>query len=303
MRHPALAKDYVESKLTVPFGYQPKIDGVRALKEDGPMTGRSLKPPANRYAAEFFSHPAFTGMDGEMAAEHECHPALCRLTSSALSTQEGTPYLLWHAFDFVLPQTVDLPYKARYGLLVNYVNYVKQVNPEIGKHLRVVPMFLVENMDQFRYLDGLFDRLGYEGGIVRNLEAPHKASRSTIAGQELLRVKHFIEEDAWVKGIIEGEVNNNEAITNLLGHTERSSHQENKVPNGMVGSLLCWDVKTQQDIIVGAGAMSHDERRMYFENPHLIVGQLIKYKTFPKGVKDKPRFPTFASIRPISDRI
>ena len=98
-----LAKDYVESKLQFPFGYQPKIDGVRGMHTAGYFSGRSLMPPANVFTANYYNDPIFTGLDGEFAAEHECHSALCRLTSSAMSTQAGEPYLLWHVFDLVLP--------------------------------------------------------------------------------------------------------------------------------------------------------------------------------------------------------
>lgn len=73
------------------------------------------------------------------------------------------------------------------------------------------------------------------------------------------------------------------------------------MPNGMVGALGCTDIKTGKDIKVAAGCMTHDERRRYFEQPGLILGKRIKYLTFPKGVLNKPRQPTFQSIKMEAD--
>jgi hypothetical protein len=84
------------------------------------------------------------------------------------------------------------------------------------------------------------------------------------------------------------------------------------LPNEMVGSMECKvlkDVvhdgklffKEGQIITVGAGRMPHIDRLKYFAEQHLLLNQTIKFKTFPKGVKDKPRFPTFQTIRAASD--
>lgn len=194
-----------------------------------------MLPPGNKFTANYYNDPIFSGIDGEFAAEHECHSALCRLTSSAMSTQTGEPWLLWHAFDLIFPDTVHLPYYDRYCLLETYIENIKRFSPEQGSHLKLVPMFLIKNIDQLHYQDDVFLNMGYEGGIIRKLDATHKEGRSTVNEQGLLRIKHFVEEDALVVGIIEGETNNNEAVKNLLGRSERSSHKENKTTNGMVG--------------------------------------------------------------------
>ena len=55
--------------------------------------------------------------------------------------------------------------------------------------------------------------------------------------------------------------------------------------------------------MVGAGEMPHADRKKFFDNPELILGKIIKYKHFPKGVKDKPRFPTFKTFRDKADMV
>jgi DNA ligase 1 len=301
---PMLADDYDESKLVFPLIAEPKIDGVRGLNLTGKLTGRSLKPFGNRYTSRFFSYSAFTGLDGELAAAHECDPALCRLTTSALGTHEGDPFVLWWLFDYVTVETVRLPYVERYELLCKRVEELRAM-PVVfaqAERLRVVPCVQVHDLDELNAWDAQWLEQGYEGTIIRKPSGGYKYGRSTVREGGLLRIKRFVEEDAVVTAIIEGQSNQNEAIINALGQTERSTHQENMVPNGMVGAFECIDVKTGNPITVSAGTMSHEDRVKYFKHPELILDHHIKYKHFPKGVKDKPRFPTFQSIRMKEDQ-
>jgi hypothetical protein len=73
------------------------------------------------------------------------------------------------------------------------------------------------------------------------------------------------------------------------------------VPNGMVGRLVGIDKKTGKPMICAPGRMTHQERIDYFNFPEKIVGQLVKFKHFEKGVKDKHRFATYQCIRTASD--
>lgn len=312
MTKPMLASDWDEPKVALPNGLQPKIDGVRGLHIVGGLTGRSLKKHANLHTTHFFSHPAFEGMDGEMAAGSETHPDLCRMTTSALSSIKGEPDITWHVFDYLTPASMGLQYRQRFQMLHNRVQLIKDSYPELGAHLKVIPYLHVADKQQLEDLDDKWLTEGYEGSILRPPTGLYKAGRSTVREGGLLRIKRFIEEEAIVVSITEGQENGNEAVTNELGYASRSSHQSNMVPNGMVGSLECVLIKDVehkgkllflkgQQVTVSAGSMPHDERLLYFREPARIIGKTIKFKTFPKGVKDKPRFPTFQSIRADSD--
>lgn len=311
---PMLASDWNETKLRFPLIAQPKIDGVRALNMHGGLTGRSLKLFKNRYTTRFYSSDLFKGFDGELAAESETHPDLCRLTTSALGTIAGEPFTLWWLFDYVTPETVNLGYLDRYNLLRNYV-YSMQSTPEFeisAGHLRVVPLRMVMNLEQLMAVDEEYLNAGYEGTIIRDPNGVHKQGRSTVREGGLLRIKRFVESEAVVEAIVEGQRNGNEAQTNELGYQFRSSHQDNMAPNGLVGSLTCRACATVKDgsrvvisegdqITVSPGNMDHGLRKFYFENQHELLGKTIKFKFFPKGVKDKPRFPTFVTIRAPED--
>jgi DNA ligase-1 len=56
-----------------------------------------------------------------------------------------------------------------------------------------------------------------------------------------------------------------------------------------------------QIITVSPGNMDHPMRKHYWENPNELVNHVIKFKFFPKGIKDKPRFPTYVSHRSAED--
>lgn len=306
---PMLASNYVEDKLVFPLGIQPKIDGVRGLTTEGGLTGRSLKKHKNKYTTKFYSTPEYAHMDGELAAEHECHPNLCRITSSAVGTIKGEPFTLWHVFDCLRKEIVGAPYQERYAYLENYIQH-EHLNGRC-QNARLVPMHVCSTLEEVQWWDDRFLSLGYEGTIIRNLRAPHKEGRSTVIEGGLLRIKRFVEGEALVVAIEEGNANENEAQTNELGLQFRSSHKENKVPNGLVGNLQC---KLLEDLVAGdtvipageiitvsPGNMDHKMRKHYFDNTTEIVGHVIKYKFFPKGIKDKPRFPTYVCHRSAED--
>lgn len=307
---PMLAEDWVEGKVQFPVAMQPKIDGVRGINLAGRLTGRSLKAHANVHTTAFFSHSALLHFDGELASGYETDAELCRNTTSALNTISGAPYVNWHAFDLAIP---GMPFVERHAMLTQRVKSIQSMGYEFSGNLYVVPYYIVQNEQQLLEADDWWLDQGYEGSILRKPDGIYKPGRSTVREGYLLRIKRFIEEDAVVYAVEEGETNLNVATINELGKTERSTHAENMVPNGMVGNLKCRLVKdvvhrgetlfrAGQDITVGAARMTHEMRRHYFINQHEIIGKTIKFKTFPKGVKDKPRFPTFQSFRADSDK-
>jgi DNA ligase 1 len=142
---------------------------------------------------------------------------------------------------------------------------------------------------------------GYEGVIVRTINGGYKEGKTGKTNPISTRIKRFTDAEAEVISLVEAEENLNERQTNELGLSFRTSHQENKVGKGMVGSLICKDLTTGNEITVGPGKMTHEEREHYWNNRDEIEGKIIKYKSFLKGVKDKPRFPTFECIRPMWD--
>lgn len=309
---PMKACDYDESKLQFPIYALPKIDGVRALVQEGKLLGRSLKEHANLHLREVFGRPEFNGFDGEMAAAVPTHPELCRLTTSAVNTIKGESEVTWWLFDYITPETAHLGYEDRMAALMSYLEDLLTEN-EAGEDqysmdllyaiscLQIVELCPCFSLETLYEVDQAWLNTGYEGTILRAPHGKHKQGRSTTREGGYLRIKRFVIEEAEVLAIIEGQTNNNVAQTNELGNTFRTTHKENMVPNGMVGSLLCRNLKDNAEITVSSGCMTEAERIHYFQNQSGIVGKVIKYQCFPQGVKDKPRFPTFQCIRAESD--
>lgn len=312
---PMLASDFVEAKLSFPLIVQPKIDGVRALHTTGRFSGRSLKPFKNLHIGSHFGHSALAGLDGELAGERENHPDLCRITSSLTGTIKGEPWLLWWLFDYVTPETKDLPYFHRFAeLLPKRFEEIRVEVPHLHQHLRLMPYKVVTSLDMLLEYENECLALGFEGVCIRSLKGKHKQGRSTPTEGGLLRIKRFVTFEFKVHTILEGEENQNEAQINELGNTFRSSHQENKVANGMIGAMLGTTLDVVKDpstgavlfekgaeVKVSAGCLPHDKRIYYFENQDEFMEQIHMGKFFPKGIKDKPRFPTWQSFRNSED--
>lgn len=309
---PMLACNADRTVLVFPLITQPKIDGVRALNIGNSLFARSLKPIRNKHTRESFYGPWFCGFDGELAAGFPTHPDLCRMTTSATSAIKGEPEVYWHVFDDCAEETRQLPYASRLAIVEDRIHRLRECRPFVAARLRIVPSVVVKNFDELEERESWASAQGYEGLILRSPNQPYKSGRSTIQEAGLLRIKDFTDSEATVVGVTEGLTNENEAQTNELGLTFRSSHQENQFHSRRVGSIQASAVS---DVIVGnrlviskgqrltisPGNMDTKSRIFYWKNQSKIIGKTIKFKFFAKGIKDKPRFPTFVCFRDLSD--
>jgi DNA ligase-1 len=308
---PMLACNAVLEKIEFPVYVQPKIDGVRAVHFNDKFTGRSLKPFANKHVATLFDNPEFAGLDGELAVGSATDSNLCRNTTSAVTSIYGNPHYTWYVFDYVPSEWLNETYMTRLDMLCHRVHLLRSLYECVN--LSIVHTQKVENLNQLLALEAEFSLAGYEGVIVRNMSSLYKSGRATVTSGQLLRIKRFVDFEFVVEEIIEGEENLNEPQVNELGRQFRSSHQANKVGNGMVGAmigrLLADVVDTDNSklfskgelVKIGAGRMTHIQRTHFWHNPELLKGLICKGKLFPKGIKDKPRFPTFQGFRAPED--
>lgn len=312
---PMLACDWYEEKIKFPCIVQPKIDGVHSLNRHGKCVGRSLKSHENRYITELYSKPEYHGFCGEKidADLGATHPDLCRITSGNLRRIEGEPNITWVLFDYVTEETKNLGYVQRMNALEDYTDSFNFDAPS-NESILIIESTEVNSMEELLELENQYLDMGYEGIIIRDPNAPYKYGRCGKTFMGCWRVKRYIEEEILVDKINEGQHNANEAKTNELGRTERSTHQENMQPNGLLGNMEGTTLKDILDpqsgkllipkgerVTVSPGEMDHKMRKFYFDNPSEIVGHVIKFKMFPKGVKDKPRFPTYVSHRNAND--
>jgi DNA ligase-1 len=137
---------------------------------------------------------------------------------------------------------------------------------------------------------------GLEGVILRDPDGIYKCGRSSTNEGILLKLKRYEDSEATIIGVEELLSNQNDAKTNKLGHTERSSHKENMVPMGTMGALNVRDLKTKVEFSIGTG-FDADTRADFWKDRKSVIGKIVKYKYFASGSKDKPRFPVFLGFR------
>jgi DNA ligase-1 len=295
---PQLACDADENKLVFPLKYQMKIDGVRMLVQNGIATGRSLKKYKNKKLTEYFSNPVFNGFDMEVAATYTNDPHLCRLTTSQVNTIEGELPNAVVIFEYLTEHTINLPYSERMYLLEEYIqNNTLPYDVELIVSNEYTAYTLEELNTQYELaLDN-----NYEGVIIRNQDGLHKNGRCTVKEGNYLRKKPTGDSEGVVISVEEAYENLNEAKVNELGRSERSSHQENMKPKGMIGALWLRDIHSGEIVKVGAGKLTHDLRKHYFENQGEIIGELVKYAFLDTGKKSLPRHPRYISHRAWED--
>ena len=273
--------------LTYPLIASPKLDGIRAVVQDGQLMSRNLKPIRNGYTYTKFSHPRLSGLDGELIdGEHDS--TVFRRTTSSVSRAVGKPiHVKFWAFDIFMP---NAPYVDRQAYLAS------QSWPE---GVVVVPTKMIRNAQELAAYESEQLDLGYEGVMLRSINGPYKQGRSTANEGYLLKLKQFEDAEAEIIGFEERMHNGNTATTNALGHTERSSHQANLSGRGDLGAFIVRGLNgTYKDVQFKIGSGFEDSERMeLWHSMDKLKGRAVKYKYFAQGSKDRPRFPIFLGFR------
>lgn len=287
------------TKLKYPVAVSPKLDGFRAVIIDGVVMSRNLKPIRNKHVQRLYGREEFNGFDGELIVGDPTAKDCFNVTSSGVTRADGEPDVNFYVFDRM---QYDVNWIGRFGSISDAENICRV------EHILVFDANGVKEEEQ-RYLEQ-----GYEGLMIRAPDGPYKEGRSTTREGWLLKLKRFEDSEALVIGMEEKMHNSNEATTNALGRTQRTSHQENLIPLDTMGALIVRDLKTGVEFNIGTG-FDDAERLRWWESMGstpggrttdnagglvftvLIPSIIVKYKHFAIGSKDKPRFPTYLGIR------
>jgi DNA ligase-1 len=273
------------------------LDGIRALVINGVVMSRSLKPIPNQHVQELFGH--LEGYDGELIVGSPTDKDCFRNTTSGVMSRDGKPDVNYHVFD--RHDLIDTPWNSRFCSITT------------SSKVFLVPHYDVHSLEEIENEElGHLD-MGYEGVMLRDPNGPYKNGRSTAKEGWLLKVKRFEDSEALVLGMEEKLHNGNEATVGELGQTKRTSHQENLVPLNTMGALIVRDLKTGTQFNIGTG-FTDEERAWwwkFFGNQtddfkmnngawcRLVKypSEVVKYKYFAQGSKDKPRFPAYLGLR------
>ena len=213
------------SKIRLPLLVSPKLDGVRCVKIDGRALTRSLKPIPNDHIRNWIEKHAPDHVDGEIVMRDNWGAPFDDV-SGFVRRKDGEPPFTFAVFDSIDARL----FSERFDRVRSF---------KVCDELQIVPHDLVRTHAALLYRIEEHLQQGYEGTMLRDPDGHYKHGRSTLNEGILIKVKHFIDEDATVVGIEEELKNTNQAMTNALGRTERSTHREGMVGKGRVGKFLC----------------------------------------------------------------
>jgi DNA ligase-1 len=273
-------------KLTYPRIATPKLDGIRCIIKDGKPVSRKFKDIPNRHVQRVLAGLP-DGLDGELMVDGTFQDV-----SSAIMGREGEPKFSFQVFDYECPA----PYRERLGKLRDIVETFE------AAPLVYVPTTFVQDGDELlRYEEKVLGD-GYEGVMLRTPDGPYKCGRSTEREGYLLKLKRFSDGEALVIGLEEMMHNDNVAEKDAFGRTKRSHAQAGMRPAGTLGRFLVRDIATGVDFEIGTGqGLTAALRKEIWTHQAAYVGKVVKYKSQPTGVKDKPRFPVWLGFREAGD--
>jgi DNA ligase-1 len=279
-----------------------KIDGIRIVKHEGKALTKSLKPVPNKAIARWVECNLPDGVDGEIISGQPNQEDVYTKTFTAAMTIEGTYEFSIYLFDLHnLPKAYAT---ERYNALKSLVS---NLSDPVKAAVKVVDKRVLNTQAEFDAMYAEALDLGYEGLVTQSLDGLYKHGKCTP--KEGTQLKHKPEEDRdfQVTGIYEAMHNGNDAFTNEVGDTARSSHAENLTGLGMVGGFYAIDVESGVDFKVAPGKLTHDERvsiwKEYQADPASWIGRFGKYRAMGYGTmtNGRPRHGRFYAWRDATD--
>lgn len=278
------------TQLRFPLLASPKLDGVRAVIRNGVVCSRNLKPIPSRFVQQRYGLQVLEGLDGELIYGAPISSTCFRDTTSAVMTADSNKCAVFYVFDLVAQQ--------------HFAERLYQCTKIAGQRpfqLKLVKHRLIHDVDSLLvYEENLLQR-GYEGVMLRDPNGLYKNGRSTLKEHGLMKLKRFMDSEALVLGMYEQQRNDNAVTKDELGRTKRSSHKANKVGKATLGGFHVRDLKTGVEFDIGTGFDDALRQTLWNSAAKLSVGRIVKYKYFPTGCKDKPRFPVFLGFRDLID--
>jgi ATP-dependent DNA ligase len=180
-----------------------------------------------------------------------------------------------------------------------------QNNPQF-----IMPEYIrVTTIEEILHYEEHLLKNNQEGIVIRNPRLTYKEGVSSEEG-EFLRIKRFISEEAIILSVAPAyKTNPLPEPTELYDADGDEIHYERKVASAEIGKFFCKLVKNIYDpwskrliakknsqCVVAAGNLPRAEKIRLYQERDKLPGMMIKFKLFPKGSKDKPRFPTFESF-------
>src|SRR5216684_580809 len=296
MIKPMLSGKIDFSKLVYPVFVSPKIDGIRCVIEHGRPMSRTAKELPNRHLRLCVQEAGnvLELLDGEIVVGPPSAPEVYNRTMSGIMSQTGVPNLRYLVFDHLGSQ------RSPYTLRLETLQKLKAVLPP---WVEVLPQTLCQNQEEVEHWEEKYVSEGYEGIIVRSPSAQYKQGRSTAKEGYLLKLKRYDDTEAIVIGFEELMRNENEAFTDVQGHTKHTSHQAGQRAGGVLGALVVnlmeGDGVSTIRFKIGTG-FDLAQRRALWVYRDKLPGKIVKFRYLPHGMLEStgvPRHPSFLGWR------
>lgn len=269
-------------KLTYPFYVQPKLNGVRALYNQGIMQSRGLREEEGKvWNHEVVAHfindllkscPSNWLLDGELY----CHGKSLQQINSAIAVKRKaassvTQEIQYHIFDIIDTTDLHRPFDQRAALLETLkANLVIHSTTTI----QVVPTSLVYSPGVDDQLYELYRSQGYEGLMYRIPSAPYGFAEE--CGNKENRWKYLLKRKGWI---------DDEFL--ITGFTLTTGEKGNQ------GFQLTCQTQTGNEFTVGSGLSQ--ELQAYY-NLNSPEGSLAKVRFEMLSDKGIPLKPTLEAI-------
>lgn len=285
---PLLAEKADLDNINYPVLGSPKYDGFRCIITAGglPMS-RNMKPIRNSFVYGKLREMSLPQFDGELLTYTNGKLDDFNVVQSKLSSQSGMPEFKYMVFDEYSQPNADFQTRS-----FNVRGWF-DANPG-NKYLDRVFQVQLNNQEEMLDFEATCLSQGWEGIMLRSFEGKYKMGRSTVKEGILLKVKRFFDDEATIIGFTELQHNANEAVENVLGYTERSSHKDNMVGMGVLGKFtVSWGTV---EFDIGTG-FDQNQREQYWKDQKKLMGKTITFKYQSLGPNGKPRFPVFLGFR------
>lgn len=277
-------------KVKFPIYISTKFDGIRALVIEGVVYSRSLKPIRNKHVQKLFGKPEYNGFDGELIVGDIYAKDVFQKTTSGVMSEDGEPDVTYYVFDIFTNNTET--YKERLYTLND-----KLVLDQFPNVVATQQLY-IKTKEELTELLSKEKVKGGEGLIGRNPNGVYKYGRSTPKEQLSIKFKFFSDSEFKVVGFEELHSNTNEQTVNELGYSTRSTHKQNQIPMGILGSLVLefGDLTFK----VGSG-FTMEQRSEIWKNQHSYLGKLASVRYMEVGMDKLPRCPSWLGWRDLED--
>jgi len=269
-------------KLKFPVLATLKIDGVRALRMNGTLLSRTLKPIPNRAIREM-SLVLPGGFDVELYNPSMSYNQIQSIVMS--ETHMNSDSIQFHALDWYGKETT---YNQRIFDAYNVCKDIPKAHCEYPS--------TCHNVKELFEFFLRFEEHG-EGICFRTPMSPYKQGRSTLKEQYLVKLARFSRTEVTIKSFEEQQENANPELYNEIGYMKRQTCADGMIGKNTLGAFICTDSKGQT-VRVGTGVGLTDKlRKEIWDNKEQYINKQITVKHKPHGQKDVLRHPIFVGFR------